>query len=72
MGLGLAYCHLMYHHRSMVALLIELVGGPDDGLVVEALWCGSGVVVHRGHRYRWCAEDTGAPYLRYEGESVAA
>ena len=56
----------------MVALLIELVGGPDDGLVVEALWCGSGVVVHRGHRYRWCAEDTGAPYLRYEGESVAA
>ena len=69
MGLGLAYCHLMYHISVMVALLIELVGGPECGKWVEVEYIGRGLLVVRGYLYLWEAEDTGAPYLRYVGET---
>ena len=67
-GLGLAFCHLMYHFRSM---MIQFLGGPLDGEWVD-LAPHYGVLVVRGHRYALSREDDGTWYLRYCGESLIA
>ena len=67
MWLGLAFGHLKCFLSTMVAILVELIGGPECGEWIEVEYIGRGLLVVRGHLYLWEAEDTGAPYLRYVG-----
>ena len=48
---------------------VDLVGGPDDGLLADVLFGGHGTVTYRGHKYIWRADDTGWRYLWYVGEA---
>lgn len=54
--------------EGMVAILVELLGGPECGAWVEVAYIGHGLLVVRGHRYLWETDGDGSRFLRYVGE----